>query len=443
MKCAAEMTYRIVGFVLGVRYYLSHMRHTGLLGSGSASVWRERLLGVGGPKMDNRGRAIWIHVSGPGDARAAVLLVRSLQKRLPDTAFVFTATSRAAKEYLEKSADTQVHWLPFDLSWSRRHFIRRFAPGLFVGMQGEFWPGLLRDLRRAHIGVVCLRVDMLDWDHQTEFPSWVGALYNRMLGYVGHISAGSESDRARLEAAGLPGERIELGGDYAAERFTRNAAPAKVVSRAGYLSTPCDRPLVIHATRRLDEVRILLGRLLSHSSWGTYSLLVAPAELDLVASIARHVRRSSFKAVRIMGPGSIANGEDVHILEVHGILASLYAEAHVAIIGDTFPPVFSTGANFWEPLSAGTPIICGPELELPGALRGNTQVVRRASKYQEVPSILAELLHANVSREYVAHTARSVASGLPRASTIDADLIQRVWETRGGGSITRPAQEAR
>src|SRR5687767_8767475 len=100
--------------------------------------------------------AIWIHAVSVGEVLTARALVPELRSRYPRLRlFVSTATmtgQQVARTHLQQVDG--VFFFPFDLSFIIRRTLKLVRPRLFVMMETELWPNLLRECRRRGVKTV-------------------------------------------------------------------------------------------------------------------------------------------------------------------------------------------------------------------------------------------------------------------------------------------------
>src|SRR5271167_3679716 len=130
--------------VVGAPYWLVRMATSGRYRAGL----RGRLGGV--PKGLNvavAGRSVvWVHAVSVGEVMAATQLIRELKERLPGwVVAVSTTTETGQRLAKERLPDSPVFYLPLDLKFSVRRYLRVLRPRMLVLMESEFWPRLIRE----------------------------------------------------------------------------------------------------------------------------------------------------------------------------------------------------------------------------------------------------------------------------------------------------------
>ena len=87
---------------------------------------------------------VWIHAVSLGETRAAAPLIERLLHERPGVTLLLThmtATGRAAGRELYGDRVVQA-WLPYDVPFAIRAFLRRFRPRAGLLVETELWPNL-------------------------------------------------------------------------------------------------------------------------------------------------------------------------------------------------------------------------------------------------------------------------------------------------------------
>ncbi len=109
--------------------------------------WAERFGIARYPKKPER-PLIWIHAVSLGETRAAEPLIDALAVAYPRHNFLLThmtPTGRAAGAQIAARITGRVlqTYLPYDLPYAVRRFLRAFQPVLGISVETEAWPNLV------------------------------------------------------------------------------------------------------------------------------------------------------------------------------------------------------------------------------------------------------------------------------------------------------------
>ncbi len=315
----------------------------------------------GGPSAAQPQGALWIHAVSVGEAALAGLLAARLPSDLPLLLTTITPTGQAqAKNAVRELGDrARVAYLPFELGFAIDRFLRRFSPAALVLVEGDFWPLLLAAVRRRGIptAVVNGRVSDRSFPRLRFLRRWALPLF---FDPIDHFGVQTATDADRLQALGVPGDRIVVTGNL---KFESPEPPVLTELAARLERLAAGRPiLVAGSTMEGEEEQVLIAfrRLAAdRSQAGERALLVvAPRHPERFAAVAERIA-SEF-------PGLVArSGRDrprpaVFLLDSIGELAGLYRLATAAFIGGTLQP--TGGHNPIEAARFGVPVAAGPSM---------------------------------------------------------------------------------
>jgi 3-deoxy-D-manno-octulosonic-acid transferase len=99
---------------------------------------------------------IWIQAVSVGETRAAAPIVEAFARRHPRHRILLTHMTPTGRETGIALFGDAVEraWLPYDLGFAVRRFLRRFRPEIGVILETEVWPRLIEECRREGVPVV-------------------------------------------------------------------------------------------------------------------------------------------------------------------------------------------------------------------------------------------------------------------------------------------------
>lgn len=338
--------------------------------------WGERFLGRG-PRVEGDGPVVWVHAVSVGETRAAQPLIEALAQVRPELRFLLThmtPTGRAVGEGVAQALPGRVvqRYLPYDLPFAVRRFLRETRPRLGVVLETEVWPNLLFAARDANVPMLLVNA-RLSAKSLAKARRWP-ALVRAAVACFARIAAQTAADRDRI--AQLHPGPIDVIGNL---KFDLAPSEALLRQGKGLRARLGNRPVWLFASTREGEEPLLvdaikkLGKLGSVGKLGSDTnfrkmvsdpiFLVVPrhpqrfdevAQL-LVSSGLRVVRRSAFGAT---WPERI--DAEVLLGDSMGEMAMYYAAADVALIGGSLKPL--GGQNLIEACACSCPVLVGPHM---------------------------------------------------------------------------------
>lgn len=300
------------------------------------------------------GRVIWVHAVSVGETRAAEPLVRALLARWPDHSVLLThmtPTGRATSEALfGDEARVLRGYLPYDLGWLARRFLRHFRPALGVIMETELWPNLLAACRELRVPTMLANARLSE--RSARRYARVPALTSLTLGALDAIGAQTAGDAVRLRALGA--RRVTVTGNI---KFDVAPTPAAEARGAVFRERLGARPVLLAASTREGEEALLLAAF-ARLAPPDCLLTLVPRHPQRFDEVAAAVEAAGLSLQRRSDEAAVAASTRVWLGDSMGEMFSYYLAADVALIGGSWLPF--GGQNLIEACAVGTPAIVGP-----------------------------------------------------------------------------------
>jgi 3-deoxy-D-manno-octulosonic-acid transferase len=368
--------------------------------------------------------SIWVHAVSVGEVLAARPLLDSLKSRYPGLRLFVSTTTVAGQQMARGMREADgVFYFPFDFAVVVRRVLDVIRPRLFVMVESEIWPNLLRECRRRDVktAVVNGRISA------RSYPRYRLArpFFRRVLAAVDRCCMQSEESARRIVAIGADPARVIVTGSL---KFDAAALPAAARGRDRVLRffrvAPARHVIVAGSTMRGEELPVLRAfRRVKNMAPGAL-LLLAPRHTERFAEAADLARGEGFATVNRSELAIDAEPRaDVVVVDTIGELAQLYQLATVAFVGGSL--VATGGHNILEPAVFGRPIVFGPHMqnfaEIAREFLAHDAAVQVESE-RELGQVLVSLLGDPVRRAGLGAAARALvdANRGARDRTIEA-----------------------
>jgi 3-deoxy-D-manno-octulosonic-acid transferase len=306
--------------------------------------------------------SIWVHAVSVGEVLAARPLLDSLKSRYPGLQLFVSTTTIAGQQMARGMREADgVFYFPFDFAFVVRRVLDVVRPRLFVMVESEIWPNLLRECRRRGVktAIVNGRISA------RSYPRYRLArpFFRRVLAAVDRCCMQSEESARRVVAIGADPARVIVTGSL---KFDAAALPAAARGRDRVLRffrvSPARLVVVAGSTMRGEELPVLRAfRRVKNMAPGAI-LLLAPRHAERFGEAAHLARGEGFSTVNRSGLAIDAEPRaDVVVIDTIGELAQLYQLATVAFVGGSLVP--TGGHNILEPAVFGRPIVFGPHMQ--------------------------------------------------------------------------------
>lgn len=291
---------------------------------------------------------VWFHAASLGEFEQGRPVIEKLKLEQPDSKIVLTFFSPSGYEVRKNYAGADiVCYLPLDTPRNAKQFVKLVHPAKAVFIKYEFWPNYLLALQAAKVPVFSISAIFRP---QQVFFKWYGKWYRDLLSTFKHIFVQDSSSLQLLAKHGITDASV--AGDT---RFDRVYDLFKQAKQLPLIEEFCKGKQVLVAGSSWGKDEELLVHYLNlHPD---IKLILVPHEIHQ-AHITEISKLLNDNFVRY----SDANSENLKtkkclVVDVIGILSSIYRYANVAYIGGGF------GVGIHNTLEAavyGVPVVFGP-----------------------------------------------------------------------------------
>ncbi len=362
-------------YMLGLPFILLRLWIKGFQHKGYRERVGERL---GKYQKKSQRMQLWIHAVSVGESITAIPLIQHIQKQQPDWKIVVTTTTVTGSQIIRERLQQSVQhvYMPYDIPFIVRRFLKRFRPQVCGIMETELWPNTLHCCKQASIPVVIMNARLSPQSMQGYLK--IKKITRHMLLQITQINAQSRHDAERFMQLGLPEKNCRVLGNMKFE-----ISPSEhIIKRGQAWKNSCkNRPVLLAASTHPGEEAIIIKayqQLLQQSGEPILLILVPRHVKNTQAILEKHIPHDMKTQLRSQ---SDAIDPDTHIfvVDVIGQLLDFYAFADSCFVGGSLVPV--GGHNLLEPAAYRCPIITGPHLH-------NFQVISQLLQEQSAISIV-------------------------------------------------------
>lgn len=324
-----------------------------------------RLSRPGGADSDQP--VIWVHAVSLGEVVAVAPLVRRLHERVPRYRIIVSTVTETGREAVEaRLAGVAEHrYAPLDFPWVLRRVLKLWQPILYLFVETELWPNLLRMLERRGVPSVLVNGRLSTRSYERQRIGLVRPLYARMLRSIACCLMQSQRDAQRLVDLGADPAKVRRTGNIKFDQPLPTPPEGHALSRSTLGLADDERLFIAGSTHAGEEEQLLRCYQQLHREISSLVLMLAPRHIERAAQVELAIRAAGLPAQRrsTLGAGTApaVDGPRVIILDTRGELAWLYREAVIAFVGGTFVPV--GGHNLLEPAVWGKPVFFGPHTD--------------------------------------------------------------------------------
>lgn len=338
---------------------------------------------------------VWVHAVSLGEAVAVAPLVKALHVRYPSFRIVVSTVTETGREAVEQRlAGIAEHcYAPLDFPWTVARFVDRLKPSLFLFVETELWPNLLRRLGRSAVPAVLVNGRL----SSRSFGRYriIGSFLTQVLNDVTACLMQSERDAGRMIALGARPERVVRTGNIKFDQpQPASDAGAGDLSRDVLGLTESEELLVAGSTHPVEEEEILSAYRHLLEECPSLVLMLAPRHIERASQVEAMVRAGGFPVLRrsAIKPDADrrhAGGPRVIVLDTRGELARVYRHAVLAYVGGTLVPV--GGHNLLEPAGWAKPVFFGPYTDHCAEIAGQLSRAKGAIRVADGRELAAQM----------------------------------------------------
>lgn len=316
---------------------------------------------------------MWIHAVSMGEVRALRALVPALLGM--DAGFrilltVTTPTGRAAAEALFQDR-VEVRYVPLDLSTFISAVLTRRRPRALMLVEAELWPNLIMTASDFQLPIVLANARISE--RSARRFQRLAVLTRDLLRNLTLVLAQTDADAARFIALGVDAERVHVTGSLKFDRPEQASGPAQVMPRPLRLAVGCPR--------RGEEAIVVSALASLHHRLTGLSTVLVPRQVGDASFFLECLNAQGIPA-RLVAHCDVADWEpdQVTIVDVMGVLETVYEHARVAFVGGALVPL--GGHSVADAAIAGCPVVTGPH-------HGNNRAAVEALVAAEAAQVVA------------------------------------------------------
>lgn len=397
---------------------------------------------------------IWLHAASVGEVQVARALIGELQKTLPAAKIILSTVTEQGQRVARQQLGDEVLciYAPLDLPLTIDRFLTALRPTIYVCLETELWPNIIRQTYRKNIPLLLLngRISARSFNNYLKIKGFTKEILN-CFAAIATIKKGDAerymalgADPAKVVVLGNakydlrwqllpptppPGQQMEKESDHPApDCIARDWEGARLAMIHRYrvlLQVAADQPILIAgSTHSGEEEQIIEAYKELKETIGDLLLVIAPRHLNRVAAIASRLGAAKMRFVPFSQLSGQPRTEEVILLDVMGELAGLYALATYVFCGGSL--VDRGGHNIMEAAIWGKPVFYGPHMKDFADAKELLEAEQAGFPVRHVAEMVATILalHADPDRyQAVSRKILLVALGQQGSAAKQARLI--------------------
>lgn len=309
-------------------------------------------------------KPVWIHAVSVGEVAAAIPLIQQIKRRYPSQNIILstvTVTGNYTATIRAREADAVIYF-PYDYPFIVKRVIRQIEPKLFITLETELWPNILRELKRNNIPslVVSGRISNRSY-HKYR---WGRFFFSKVLDNIHVFCMQTDVDTRRMINIGADKDRVTTVGNLKFDQCVPTITTEEKENLYNMLRLKKSQTIFIAGSTHKGEETIVLEVFKNlKKTYENLILMLAPRHperFDEVEDLLSHQKFRSIKKTKIK-MGRESNHHDIILLDTIGELSKLYSIGTIIFVGGSL--VSTGGHNVLEPVAYKKAVIFGPHMD--------------------------------------------------------------------------------
>jgi len=277
----------------------------------------------------NNSKLIWFHAASIGELKSIIPIINELNKRYKKTEFLITtitlSSSNLAREQLKDIKNSHHRFLPLDVNFLIKKFIKLWKPDKIFLVDSEIWPNLILEAQRRRIPIALInaRLTSKSFNKWMLFPN----IAKKIFGVFDLCMCSNIETKKFLNR--LNAKNIHFKGNI---KFidTINSVKIKDVNE-DYLTRR--RFWFAASTHNDEDIFCIKTHLKLKEKFSDIITIIAPRHIERVIKIKSLSEKFKLNVQILNKNENILKGKDIIIINFFGVLQNYYKYAKSVFIG--------------------------------------------------------------------------------------------------------------
>lgn len=283
-------------------------------------------------------KVIWIQAASAGETLAAQKLTAEIREKYPEARIIFSTMTASGKNLAKKKIEGAdlIIYLPFDLNWVVKKSVKIFQPDLFIMIETELWPNLIRalDEQGAQIMLASGRIS----DDSFGQYKFLGSLLEDMLKRVDIFSMQHQEAAEKIKELGAAEDHICINGNLKYDIDLNPPSKEEYFQKRKLFKIRDETKLMAAGSTHQGEEEMIIDLYQQLKvDFEKLKILLAPRYVERREELLELCREKGIAAVLYSelkrNEIQLAEDTDIIIIDTMGELAQLYFYADLVFIG--------------------------------------------------------------------------------------------------------------
>lgn len=308
-------------------------------------------------------RPIWVHAVSAGELMATRPFLEGLLKNYSSPILVSTTTEAGYRIAKKSFSQIPTVFFPFDFPLIIKNFIYSVRPKIFIAIESEIWPNLLRILKKKKIPAVLVNGRLSERSYSNYRR--LGGFNRRLFSQLTCLGMRTSTESERIIHLGAKRERVFVTGNLkydAAFSLRERIEPEQIRETLKILQQAQDvnkdSPVIVFGSLHPEEEEGIIQHCAQLRNLAP--LIFAPRHPER-SNLPTFLKRKDLKYILWSKYKKSTEGwdrEKIVILDTMGELPLFYRLATLVFVGGSLIPW--GGHNILEPAAFKKPVLFGP-----------------------------------------------------------------------------------
>ncbi|MEC9489714.1 MAG: 3-deoxy-D-manno-octulosonic acid transferase [Halanaerobiales bacterium] len=310
-------------------------------------------------------KVIWIQAASAGETLAAQQLTKELRNQYPQARIVFSTMTASGQKLAKQKIDAAdlVIYLPYDLSFFVKKAVNIFQPDLFIMIETELWPNLIKELDEAGTEILLASGRISD-DSFSQYK-YLGTLLEDMLSRVDIFSMQDQEAAEKIKELGAPEDHVCVNGNLKYDLNLEPPSEEEYYSKKEMFGITENTKVITAGSTHQGEEEIIIDTYKKlKKDFSDLKVMLAPRYVERRDELLRLCRTNELQAVLYSdlkkGNAKADNNTAVIIIDTMGELSQLYYYADLVFVGGSL--INNGGHNVIEPAARAKLVLFGPSM---------------------------------------------------------------------------------
>ncbi|MCV2508393.1 MAG: 3-deoxy-D-manno-octulosonic acid transferase, partial [Candidatus Lightella neohaematopini] len=279
-----------------------------------------------------RSNSIVLHAASVGETLSIIPLINILKNYYPSTSILITNITFTGKIIVNSYFNYVDNvYLPYDIKFFINKFINYVQPRIFIIVETELWPNLIKILNKKNIPIILINARISN----SSFKKYkvISSFMSNVLNNINYIFAQSVLDSNRFKLLGITSNKLEVINNL---KFDIHLSKSILIKSAKLRLkwSLHNRPILIaSSTHPGEEILILKAYKKLIHNFSNLLLIIAPRNVKRINELIRLVSKNNLSYIIFSKYILLNEQHQILLVDTVGDLLLLYGISDVAIIG--------------------------------------------------------------------------------------------------------------